>query len=119
MSFRIQFHNSETSFRQAERLCNDDWIDTSFSQNPRAIGPLRLPDPGRFESKRHPILDQQGATVGYLVDGMYSLGYPSTCVYAGDCLWIAHQPFMAVASRYVPASRSSMRRADSCSRPEV
>lgn len=97
MSFQIQFRDSQSSFRPAERLHDEDWIDTSFSQSPSAVGRLRLPSVsnGRYESK-HPILDVHGATVGFMIDGVGSLGYTFTCVYAGDCFWITHQGFSAV-----------------------
>jgi len=93
---RIQFRNSNDTFRPAERPGDDEWIDTSFSQSPRAVGGLRLPgvNNGRYESK-HPILDTNGATVGFMVDGQSSLGYTFTCVYAADRFWIAHQGFGA------------------------
>lgn len=97
MSFQIQFSDSQSPFRPAERPQDKDWIDTSFSQSPRAVGRLRLPSVsnGRYESK-HPILDVHGATVGFMIDGVGSLGYTFTCVYAGDCFWITHQGFGAV-----------------------
>ena len=96
-SFQIQFRASLLSFQPAKRPLDKDWIDTSFSQSPRAIGELRLPgvSNGRYESK-HPILDPDGATVGYMVDGETWLGYTFTCLYAGNCFWIAHQGFGAV-----------------------
>lgn len=50
---------------------------------------------GRYESK-HPILNADGETVGYLIDGAAALGYTFTCVYAGNCFWITHQGFGAV-----------------------
>ncbi len=94
---KIQFRDSQSSFRPAQRPRDEDWIDTSFSHNPRAVGRLRLPavNNGRYASK-HPILDAGGATVGFMIDGVGSLGYTFTCVYAGNCFWITHQGFGAV-----------------------
>ena len=97
MSFQIQFRESGASFHPAKRPRDEDWIDTSFSQSPRAVGHLRLPavNNGRYEPK-HPILDLHGATVGFMLDGVGSLGYTFTCVYAGNCFWITHQGFGVV-----------------------
>lgn len=98
-SFQIQFRDSQSPFLPAKRPCNIDgkenWFDTSVSWSPYAIGDLRLPAPenGRYESK-HPILDANGDTVGYLVNGRLSLGYTFQCVYASGCFWIAHQGFL-------------------------
>lgn len=50
---------------------------------------------GRYEPQ-HPILNTNGNPVGYLLDGISSLGYTFTCVYAGNCFWITHQGFGAV-----------------------
>lgn len=96
MSFQIRFRENKDPFRPAQRPNDKEWIDTSFSQSPRAVGYLRLPgvDNGRYESK-HPILDVHGATVGFLIDGQGSLGYTYTCVYAGSCFWITHMGFGA------------------------
>ncbi|SEQ04980.1 hypothetical protein [Nitrosomonas ureae] len=93
---RIQFCESQSSFSPAKRPRDEDWIDTSFSNSPGAVGRLRLPgvSNGRYES-RHPILDVNGTTVGYLIDGAISLGYTFTCVYAGNCFWITHQSLSA------------------------
>lgn len=97
MPFQIQFRDSQSSFHPAKPPHDEDWIDTSFSQSPRAIGHLRLPgvSNGRYESK-HPILDAHGTTIGFMIGGLSSLGYTFTCVYAGDCFWITHQVFGAV-----------------------
>ena len=96
---QVQFRESKDAFHPADRLDEREWIDTSFSQSPRAVGRLRLPsvDNGRYESK-HPILNPHGATVGFLADGVSSLGYTWTCVYAGDCFWITHMGFGATLS---------------------
>lgn len=95
-TIQIQFRESNDPFCPAERPDDRGWIDTSFSQSPRAVGRLRLlgVDNGRYESK-HPILDSDGATVGFLSDGVSSLGYTWTCVYAGNCFWITHMGFGA------------------------
>lgn len=94
---KIHFRDSQSPFHPTERLRGEDWIDTSFSQSPRAVGRLRLPAvcDGRYESK-HPIFDEHGATVGFLINGAGSLGYTFECVYTGNCFWIAHQGFGAV-----------------------
>jgi hypothetical protein len=42
-----------------------------------------------------------------MIDGVGSLGYTFTCVYAGDCFWITHQGFSAVM-RGVDISRVSL-----------
>ena len=91
----IEFRESETPFQPANHPT--DWIDTSYSKDERAIGDLRWPavDNGRYEDK-HPILNAQGNTVGFLVNGVGLLGYTFDCVYAADCFWITHQGFSAV-----------------------
>jgi hypothetical protein len=96
MAIQIQFREYKDPFLPAKRPDNEKWIDTSYSQSPRAVGQLRLPsvNNGRYESK-HPILDVHGATVGFLIDGVTSLGYTYTCVYAGGCFWITHAGFGA------------------------
>lgn len=108
MSFQIQFRESGASFHPAKRPRDEDWIDTSFSQSPRAVGHLRLPavNNGRYEPK-HPILDLHGATVGFMLDGVGSLGYTFTCVYAGNCFWITHQGF-GVVTRGIDVSGVSL-----------
>src|ERR1044072_452481 len=89
---KIEFRKSETPFQPADRPT--EWIDTSFSQSEEAIGYLRLPgvSNGRYEHK-HPILDAEGNTVGFFVNGQSLIGYTFECVYAWDCFWIVHQGF--------------------------
>lgn len=93
---KIHFQDSQVLFRPAKRPNDEEWIDTSFAKSSRAVGRLRLPsvDNGRYASK-HPILDANGTTVGFLSDGQGSIGYTFACVYAGGCFWIAHQGFGA------------------------
>lgn len=94
MSFKIQFHNSQTSFHPARRPRAEEWIDTSVASSSNAIGHLRFTGVrnGNYESK-HPILDEQGTRVGFLVDGATKLGYTYACVYAGNCFWVAHATY--------------------------
>jgi hypothetical protein len=72
------------------------WLDTSSNANERSIGELRLPpvDNGRYEQK-HPILDRDGTTVGYLVNGASDIGYTWDRVYAGGCFWLVNMTFGA------------------------
>lgn len=97
---KLIFRESPSPFRAIERREQASWIDSSFSEGPQVVRPpigrLHMPfvDNGRYESK-HPVLDPQGATVGFLEDGQGSLGYTYECIFAGDCFWIAHQHFGA------------------------
>ena len=93
---RISFHDSNSNFCPSKILKDEEWIDTSFAGNPRAVGNLRWPavNNGRYESK-HPILDTDDTTVGFMPHGVSSIGYTFECVYAGHCFWIAHQGFSA------------------------
>jgi len=98
MSLPISFREvDDASFEPAAGAGEADQIDSSFTQSPKPVGPLRITGPsnGRYESK-HPIFNPQGETIGFLVNGASSLGYTFTCVSAGDCLWITHQWFGAV-----------------------
>lgn len=108
MTFQIQFRSSQSSFLPAERPRDEDWLDTSYAENRSAIGRLRFPivHDGRYKSK-HPILDAEGNTVGFMTSGVRSLGYTFKCVYAGDCFWITHQGFGAVLNS-VDVSRLSL-----------
>ena len=94
MPFQIQFRNSQTSFCPAKRPRNQELIGTSVAQSPDAIGHLRFTSVrnGNYESK-HPILDEHGTRVGFLVDGAMKLGYTYACVYADNCFWVAHATF--------------------------
>lgn len=93
---KLLFTESSSPFRSMEHREKESWIDSSFSESPqtprRPIGRLQMPfvDNGRYDSK-HPILDGDGAVVGFLEDGQSSLGYTYECIFAGDCFWIAHQ----------------------------
>lgn len=99
-NMKLLFSETTAPFRAMEHREQESWIDSSFSEGAqvvvRPIGRLRMPfvDNGRYESK-HPVLDPQGAVVGFLEDGQGSLGYTYECIFAGDCFWIAHQHFGA------------------------
>lgn len=96
MPFQIQLRDNQTSFCPAKRPRDQEWIDTSIAQSTDAIGHLQFPGvrPGNYESK-HPILDEHGTRVGFLIDGASTVGYTYACVYAGNCFWIAHATFAA------------------------
>lgn len=91
---KINFSLDDTPFIPAER--EKSWIDSSFSHAPNAIGPYRWlgVSNGNYES-RHPILNENGDTIGFISDAATDLGYTWQCVYAGDCFWITNMTFYA------------------------
>lgn len=92
---KIYFSLSDDSFIPAER--EENWIDSSFSNVDNPKGTLRMPgvNNGGYES-RHPVLDENGNTIGFMPNGATDLGYTWTCVYASNCFWITHQTFNAM-----------------------
>jgi len=90
----IVFNPSDSSFAPAKKWKERDWFDTSFARSEQAIGRLRLPavDNGRYNSK-HPVLDSNGNTVGYLSGALDSIGYTWNCVYAANCFWLTNMTF--------------------------
>jgi hypothetical protein len=93
MSFHIDIREIDAlSFRTSTTAAERDWIETSFSSSPRAVGELRLPRPDheRYAAK-HPILRPDGTTAGFLIRGVRSLGRTFRCVYAAGCFWIVHE----------------------------
>ncbi|WP_340201924.1 hypothetical protein [Ascidiimonas sp. W6] len=91
---KINFKQTEATFPIAKKPTENKLIDTSFAQSERATGKLRLPavNNGRYES-RHPILNPEGHTVGYLSKAANTIGYTWNCVYAGHCFWLTNMTF--------------------------
>lgn len=70
-------------------------ISTSYCNRGGAVGYYQMPSVanGQYE-KFHPVFNQAGSRVGYLVDAADALGYSWHCVYSGqhDKFLTLHQP---------------------------
>ncbi|GEM_PF-4582536 len=96
---KVSFVQCEQATVWPEISKTHDWIDSSFSTSPSAIGELRFSPPANGNyARKHPVCDPSGATVGYIAKGVWEIGYTYTSVYVGGCFWIANAPIRGTTS---------------------